>query len=188
MAPRRPGTFADVLRAVADLDPGQQGKVSSWLVSLACPAFRIRRRGKRHFVDLGDGRLIPVEGDPDFFAACEQLAPFMSRLQRELWLCPLTAIRQGAERVSKAVVEPVLEHLQLTSLRLRRFTRKQSNKELNAAILRLRDERLPGDRQRSWKQVREGLKSINKDWTFTRNDTVRIRYQRLKRQQSPPAP
>jgi hypothetical protein len=188
MARRRPGTFANVLRAVAALDPGEQGKLSCWLVSLACPGFRIRRRGNRHFVDLGDRRLIPVKGDPAFFAACQQLVPFMARLQRGLWLCALTAIRRGAESASQAVVEPALEQLYTVSLRLHRFTRKISNKELNAAILRLRDERLPNGGQRSWKQVRAELKSINKDWNFTKNDTVRIRYQRLKRKQSPPGP
>jgi hypothetical protein len=190
MASRRPGTFADVLRAVADLDPSEQSKLSSWLVSLACPGFRVRRRGDRHFVDLGAGRLIPVEGDPDFFAAYKQLARFLIRLQRELWLCPLTAIRQGAEEASQTAIERVRNHLRVVNGRLlherHRFPRKKSDKQLNEAILRLRDELLPNGKQRSWKLVRVELKAIKNKWKFASNDTVRIRYERLKRKQSPP--
>jgi hypothetical protein len=188
MARRQQSTFADVICAIANLDTGEQAKLSSWLTSLACPGFRIRKKGNRHLVNHGDGRLVPVEGDPNFFEACKHLVPFLIRLQRDLWLCPLTAIRQGAEGASQSVVEQVLNRLELTNLRLRRFPRRKRNQELNEAILRLRDEPLPNGEQRSWKQVRARLKAINKDWDYPRDDTVRIRYQRLKRKQSPPGP
>src|SRR5262249_8270255 len=160
--------------------PDEQAKLSSWLVSLACPGFRIRKKGNRHFVDLGDGRLIPVEGDPDFFAACKQLAPFLNRLQRHLWMVPLTTVRQEADGARQALAEHFLDLLHRAHLRLRRFRRK-SNRELNEAILRLRDEPLPNGEHRSWKQVRTELTAIKPDWKFSENDTVRIRYERLKK-------
>jgi hypothetical protein len=179
-------TFVDIICAIANLDQVEQVKLSSWLTSLACPAFRIRKKGTRYFVDHGDGRLIPMDGAPDFFDACKQLTIFLNRLQRDLWQCPITTIRQGAEEASKEVVEQVLNHLHMANLRLRRFPRKKTNKELNEAILRLQSEPFPNGQRRSWKQIRAALKTINRNWNFSSDDAVRIRHKRLKQKQSPP--
>jgi hypothetical protein len=185
---RHERNFRDLICAIANLDQNEQGKLSSWLTSIACPAFRVRRKGNKRFLDHGDRRFIPIDGDDDFLDACKRLGPFLSRLQCDLWLCPFTAIRTGAQEASQSVVQQVLDNLYEANLRLRRFPRRRSDKELNDAIVRLREETLPNGRHRTWKKVRADLKRINNKWSFPKDDTVRIRYQRLKRMQLPPAP
>jgi hypothetical protein len=58
---------------------------------------------------------------------------------------------------------------------------KQADAELNAAIIRLREESLPGDKRRTWKDVRDELKRINPKWKFKSAEAVRKRYTRNKR-------
>jgi hypothetical protein len=178
-------TFGEILCAIANLEPDEQAKLSTWFTSLACPGFRIHKRRNRYFVDHGDGRLIPVDGDPEVLESCKALVPFMRRLQHDLWMIPLTATRQRADEARHASETQLLHRLKRVRLRLRPYL-KRSNQALNDAILRLRDTPLPNGEQRSWTQVRKDLKQINPSWSFPSNDTVRIRYMRLKKKQSPP--
>jgi hypothetical protein len=111
----------------------------------------------------------------------------MERLQRDLRTIHLTDIRQRAEEASIAIAEQLRAHLDGANQRLRRF-RKRSNRELNEAILRLKDERLPNGKRRSFKQVRAALKKINPRWVYSEDDPIRMRYKREKKKQSPPGP
>jgi hypothetical protein len=67
----------------------------------------------------------------------------------------------------------------------RRATRgRQADRELTAAIVRLRDEVLPNGKHRTWKEVRAALRKLNRSWKLPGANgiaRIRMRYRRAKK-------